>query len=381
MRNILVVINTLGRAGAETMLTDLLRCMPGDVRVSLFVLTGQGEMVRELPRNVHLLNRQFDESGVLDKGGRRKLAKRVAWYSLHRGSVLKNAFYILENLLDVARHKGLKGIQWDKLLWRVLSDGAPFSGKQYDLAVAFLEGGSTYYVADHVSALRKVALVHVDYLRAGYTAKLDGDCYDRIDKIYAVSGEVKDSFLKVHPECGDKTEIFHNTPDADRILKMSTEPLSFEALDKSLKLPRPVGDKILVSVMRLTNQKSVDFSEHVCRRLLDEGVGIRWYVFGEGEEREKLEKLADRLDLKDIFILCGSVDNPYPYMSACDLYVHLSRYEGKSLALQEALILGKRSVVTDTEGNRELIRDSEGVVPVRYDVTEAAKAIANELES
>ncbi|MBR4184011.1 MAG: glycosyltransferase [Lachnospiraceae bacterium] len=380
MRNILVVINTLGRAGAETMLTDLLRRMPGDVRISLFVLTGQGEMVHKLPQNVHLLNRQYDDSSVLDSGGRRKLAKRVAWYSLHRGSVLKNAFYILDNLLDVVRHKGLKGIQWDKLLWRVLSDGAPFSGKQYDLAVAFLEGGSTYYVADHVRALRKVALIHVDYLRAGYTAKLDRDCYDRMDKIYAVSGEVKDSFLKVHPECWDKTEIFHNTPDGDRILKMSSEPLTFEALDKSLKLARRDDAKILVSVMRLTPQKSVDFCAYVCRRLLDDGVGIRWYVFGEGEERRKLEKLADRLDLGDSFVLCGSVDNPYPYMAACDLYVHLSRFEGKSLALQEALILGKRAVVTDTEGNREPIKDCKEIVPVRYDVTEAAKAIANELE-
>mgnify|MGYP000343902320 CR=1 FL=1 len=31
----------------------------------------------------------------------------------------------------------------DKLLWRILADGAPTMPKEYDLAVAYLEGGAT----------------------------------------------------------------------------------------------------------------------------------------------------------------------------------------------------------------------------------------------
>lgn len=46
-------------------------------------------------------------------------------------------------------------IQPDKILWRVISDGSPRLQETYDLAVAYLEGGSTYYVAEHVKAKRK----------------------------------------------------------------------------------------------------------------------------------------------------------------------------------------------------------------------------------
>lgn len=49
-RKILFVINTLGRAGAETALLELLRRLdPQMYEISLFVLTGQGELVSDLP--------------------------------------------------------------------------------------------------------------------------------------------------------------------------------------------------------------------------------------------------------------------------------------------------------------------------------------------
>ena len=54
----------------------------------------------------------------------------------------------------------------DKLLWRILADGAPTMPKEYDLAVAYLEGGATYYVADRVKAKKKAAFIHIDYKKS-----------------------------------------------------------------------------------------------------------------------------------------------------------------------------------------------------------------------
>ena len=48
-----------------------------------------------------------------------------------------------------------KRIQPDKLLWRMIADGAERQNETYDLAVAYLEGGSAYYVADHVNAKKE----------------------------------------------------------------------------------------------------------------------------------------------------------------------------------------------------------------------------------
>ena len=68
-----------------------------------------------------------------------------------------------------------------------MSDSGVKSEDTYDLAVAYLEGGSTYYVHDHVNAKRKIAFLHVDYTYAGYTRKLDKNCYqDFVQDIYSV---------------------------------------------------------------------------------------------------------------------------------------------------------------------------------------------------
>lgn len=38
-----------------------------------------------------------------------------------------------------------KKIHADKLLWRVMSDSGMSLDKEYDMAIAYLEGGSTYF--------------------------------------------------------------------------------------------------------------------------------------------------------------------------------------------------------------------------------------------
>ena len=58
----------------------------------------------------------------------------------------------------------------DKLLWRAISDGARRFPEEYDLAVAFLEGGSAYYVADHVRAKKKRRRLSISTIRRRDTA-------------------------------------------------------------------------------------------------------------------------------------------------------------------------------------------------------------------
>lgn len=73
--------------------------------------------------------------------------------------------------------------------------------------------------------------------------------------------------------------------------------------------------------------------------LRDRGLDFRWLVAGEGGERTVLEKLIRELQLEDHFILLGQVENPYPLLRRADLYVNVSKYEGKSIAIREVQIL------------------------------------------
>ena len=67
-KKILFVINTMGRAGAETALLELLKALAGqDLELSLYVILGQGEMIEKLPSGVRLLNRKFDTRSVLSR--------------------------------------------------------------------------------------------------------------------------------------------------------------------------------------------------------------------------------------------------------------------------------------------------------------------------
>ncbi len=352
MKEVLIVINTLGRAGAETALMELLRHFePQKYRVSLYVLMNQGELVHELPGYVRLLNRHYKDCSVLSREGKKALALQVLRAMCSRGAVLKCMPYLLKNMwVMISKGKLLP----DKLLWRVLSEGGQRFETCYDLAVAFLEGGSAYYVSDHVKASAKAAFIHVDYEKAGYTRALDQDCYLNFDRIFPVSHEVRTSFLNIYPECESRTEVFHNMLNRERVMEMARLPGGFSDAF--------MGKRIL-TVGRLTAQKALEISVDAMKRLKDSGEQVRWYVLGEGDQRAFLEERIRRLGLERDFLLLGAVDNPYPYMAQADLYVHASRFEGKSIAIQEAQILGKAILVSDCSGNREqVIHNVDGLM-------------------
>lgn len=364
MKKILFAINTLGRAGAEVALLELIRSIDEkEYEIYLYVVMGQGEVIREIPDYVKVLNSSFDAISVLSAQGKKQMKKNVRKLMFRNGSIFKNFIYVLDNGLRMI----FKGkIAKDKLLWKVLSDGGEFFDEEFDLAVAYLEGGSTYYVRDHVKAKKKVAFVHVDYSMAGYNRRLDKNVYLDYDKIFTVSSEVADSFTKVYEELKSRTEVFNNIINKQYILDKSKENYGFTDDFDGVRL---------LTVGRLTAQKALQVSVEACNLLKKRGANIRWYVLGEGDQRKKLEKLIRKKKLEKDFILCGAVENPYTYMLNCDIIVHESRYEGKSIAIQEAQILGKPIIVSDCNGNREqVVHDIDGIM-CGFDSLELCKSI------
>ncbi len=110
---------------------------------------------------------------------------------------------------------------------------------------------------------------------------------------------------------------------------------------------------------RLTYQKAYDIAVEAMKLLKDAGCKARWYVLGEGDQRKALEKKIAALGLRQDFLLVGAVDNPFPFYAQTDLYIHATRFEGKSIAIQEAQALGCAVIVSDCNGNREQVTDGE----------------------
>ena len=363
-KRVLFVINTMGRAGAEVALLELLRRIDKtEYEVSLYVLTGQGELIDRIPEGVKLVNKTIDTNSVHDSLGRKHLAKKVTCALLKGANGLKLMPYFFKNGAVMLKNKQILP---EKLLWRPIADSAARPKRKYDVAVSYIEGAAAYYVADHVEADRKVAFIHVDYEKAGYTRELDRDCYLKFDKIFGVSDEVSTVFKKVYPELTERIGVFHNLLNNEAIIEKSGTGEGFADGFKGVRI---------LTVGRLMKQKGFEVSIRAAKMLKENGGNIRWYVLGEGDQRSKLEALIQKLGLENDFILLGAVDNPYPYIKEADLYVHCSRFEGKSIAIQEAQILGKPIIVSDCSGNREQVTNGEDGLICAFDSKSIAKAI------
>lgn len=352
MKKVLFVINTLGCAGAETALIELLKSLDEkEYELSLYVLMGQGEMIDKIPENVKLLNDHYCKDSVLSKQGKQAMMKTV-WRSFWENGNVFGKFAYIVRTFSAMRRTGK--FQPDKILWRVISDGSPRFEETYDLAVAYLEGGSTYYVADHVKAKKKAAFIHIDYENSGYTRGMDRNCFDKMDRIFTVSDEVKKHFLNVYPKYQDKVKVFHNIINQDEIRRKAEEETGFEDHFDGVRL---------LTVGRLTYQKAYDIAIDAMKLIKDRGYKVRWYILGEGSERPALEKKVKELGLEKEFLMPGAVSNPFPYYKQADIYVHATRFEGKSIAIQEAQTLGCAIIASDCNGNREqIVQEKDGLL-------------------
>ena len=93
----------------------------------------------------------------------------------------------------------------------------------------------------------------------------------------------------------------------------------------------------------------------------------RLLIFGEGEERDRLEKLARELGVEQDVDLPGFVENSFSYLRGATAFVLSSLYEGLPTVLIEALASGCPVISTDCPGGaREILANGKygDLVPV-----------------
>jgi len=86
---------------------------------------------------------------------------------------------------------------------------------------------------------------------------------------------------------------------------------------------------------------------------------ISWgaLIVGSGREKEKLSKLALDLEISDQVIFTGFLDNPYPLIDKCDVFVHTSKTEGIPNSMLEAMALKKPIITTGFGAAQEVVRN------------------------
>ncbi|REJ13336.1 MAG: glycosyltransferase [Paenibacillaceae bacterium] len=330
--SLLFVMNHLHCGGAERALVSLLGALDNDkYEVDLLLFKREGVFLASLPPEVRVLEEPCAYR-LFDMPIERALGK-----ALRSG----RPDHALARLIAgaIIRTEPLPA-RSDQRIWRYMAWCLPSPAKRYDCAIGFLERGPIYYVLDKVKAERKIGWIHIDYDRLGMDPAFDDPYFGRLDHLVTVSEECAAVLKMRFPRHRDKIRVIHNIVSPGTIRRMA------EAETGDL-YGRREGETIIVSAGRLHPQKGFDMAIDACKLLAEQGRRVRWFVLGEGDERERLTKLIRERGLEEQFILLGVKANPYPYMRQADIYVQPSRFEGKPIAVDEAKMLGLPILVTD----------------------------------
>ena len=106
----------------------------------------------------------------------------------------------------------------------------------------------------------------------------------------------------------------------------------------------------------------------------------RWYLIGYGGDEPLIRQRIAEEGMEGKVIILGKKENPYPYIKACDIYVQPSRYEGNSVTVREAQVLGKPVVVTNYPTAASQIQDGIDGIIVPMDNEGCAQGIAHFLQ-
>lgn len=367
MKRILIVTHAMEIGGAEKALLGLLeRIDPTKAAVDLFLLRHEGELLNLIPDYINLL-------------------PTIPAYTVLARPIVQT---IKEGhlLLSAARLVGkFRAKQYDKKHGLTESGVAiEYSHKytkafmppiqpevEYDLAISFLT--PHYFVTEKVRAKKKIAWIHTDYSVVQVDRASELAMWSHYDSIASISENVTETFLSVFPSLKEKIVLIENILPKELIDRQANAfPVKKEmSNDTAIKL---------LSIGRFSNPKNFDNVPDICRRILNSGLNVKWYLIGYGGDEPLIRRRIAEAGMEDRVIILGKKENPYPYIKVCDLYVQPSRYEGKAVTVREAQMLRKPVAITRYATSKSQLEDGVDGVIVPMDNEGCAEGIVQLLK-
>lgn len=333
-KKVLLFRPTLGEGGADRVTITLLRHLDRQaVRPSLVLVKRDGTLIDEVPKDIP----------VIDLGASRL---RFSWLRL--ASVLRrekpDVLFSTSsggNLVAALAHR----IAFDPNRRLVLSERNTFSQVRREKRSPWLPV---------VTMTRRF--------------------YSRADRIIAVSEGVAKDLVQTLSLPEELVTAIHNPVVDEELYELSEQPVDHPWVHE--------GTPIVLAVGRLVPQKDYPLLLRAFSRIRERR-RARLIVLGEGESRKSLERLAERLGVRDDVDFPGFKKNPFPYMRNCTVFVLSSRFEGLPGALIQAMACGAPVISTDCpSGPAEIISEGSSgfLVPVGDEnrLTEALERLLND---
>jgi glycosyltransferase involved in cell wall biosynthesis len=135
------------------------------------------------------------------------------------------------------------------------------------------------------------------------------------------------------------------------------------------------------TITRLHDSKGNDYLIEAARQVVNRHANARFFLAGEGPLRPALESQAASLGLGDRFVFVGFVKDVAATLSAFDLSVFPSLWEGTPLTAFEALAAGKPIVATDADGLLDILdADRTAWIVPKRDAARLAERIVYAIE-
>ncbi len=348
---ILFIIGNLGEGGVSKSMVNLLNIIDRDrYDISLLVMsTNSGLLEPLLPQGINIIRDK--RIGALLNGfaGMRYLARQG------------NIFLALASCLRllVSRFsKSASGMMLARLF--------PSIEGEWDVIVDYNGQQQCYYMVDKLKAKRKYTFFHSDYSKWPYYYHADKKYYPQVDGIFTISETCAESLKQFFPEQADKIGIIPNLSSPELIKNMAqTAAPEMERLE--LKL---------ITVGHLSHNKGTDMALEAGKLLNERGIDFHWFFIGKDSHDIDYKAMAKNLGIDERITFLGLKINPYAYVSKSDIFVFPSRFEGKSIALDEAKILAKPIVVTNFSTVYDQFKDRVNASICEMDANSLANAIA-----
>ena len=352
MKKIAVVVTEFIAGGVEKSLLELIDSIDQtEYAVTVFLPNKNGQWTHLLEEKVEVVVLEEKSVGICV----RELLKKLNLLGLFR------FFYFrLKSKLTIGKNyaKGLK--------YRLKSE--PKHNKNFDIAIAYKMSNIDVVLncLYHIRSNKKVAWVHQIFNIAEVKY---ANFYNQFDKVFCVSEMLKNETVSMFPELKDKTEVFHNILNVDKVKKLSTE--------FTPKLKKDNSQFAIVTVGRLSDEKGQEIIPSVASLLRNKGYNFVWHLIGGGPLEQTIREKIKQYNVEENVILCGVQDFPYPYIKGCDLYVQTSKTEGWGITVSEAKALHKPIITTDAGVMSEQIENGvNGIIADNY----SAEALCNGIE-
>lgn len=203
--------------------------------------------------------------------------------------------------------------------------------------------------------------------------------------------EIVGGALKILPVSRfTKNKIISSMPETEK--NMVVMPNVAEELPQSpFKMRQNLGisseAKIILTVSRLSRSEQYKGYDKVVRimpDILKELPQAIYVIAGDGDDRERIEKLIKELNLENKVILAGEVERGdlRSFYEECDIFAMPSKGEGFGIVFLEALTCGKAVVAGNKDGSVDALLGGELGILVDPDDLESIKnGILNALKN